>query len=100
MDIIIIPFLKVISTALSFFQICLIGYVILSLLEVFGVVNRYSRLTYGIHTFLFRLIEPPLGLIRRFVPRMGNFDFSPMLLYFFIAFLQEVIFRILVKFPS
>jgi len=100
MDIILYPLLKVISTALSFFQTCVFIYVLLSMLETFGLVNKYSRFVYGIHMFLFRIVDPFLSLIRRFLPKFGNIDLSPMILIFGLYFIQEVIVRILIKFPA
>ena len=39
--------------------------------------------------FLHQVTDPLLGRIRRFVPVMGGFDLSPMVLIFAIIFLQS-----------
>ena len=41
--------------------------------------------------FLHQVTDPLLGRIRRFVPVMGGFDLSPMVLIFAIIFLQSVL---------
>lgn len=39
--------------------------------------------------FLHEITEPPLRYIRRFLPPLGGFDFSPMILVLLIIFLQS-----------
>ncbi len=39
--------------------------------------------------FLYRVTEPPLGFIRRYLPVMGGIDFSPMILIMAVIFLQS-----------
>lgn len=39
--------------------------------------------------FLYEITEPPLRYIRRFLPPLGGFDFSPMILVLLIIFLQS-----------
>lgn len=98
MDVIIIPLLKVINMALNLYRWAVIIYVIISLLEQFNVINRYNQLVYNIHTVLFRLVEPVLVIIRRFVPSLGAIDISPIILILGIAFLQMVIDMLIPKF--
>ena len=45
--------------------------------------------------FLYRMTEPILEPIRRFLPRMG-IDFSPIIAFLFIIFLQSFLVRTLV----
>lgn len=98
MDVIIIPLLKVINMALNLYHWAVIIYVIISLLEQFNVINRYNQLVYNIHTVLFRLVEPALVIIRRFVPSLGAIDISPIILILGIAFLEMVIDMLTLKF--
>lgn len=39
--------------------------------------------------FLYEITEPPLRIIRRYLPVMGGFDFAPLLLILAIIFLQS-----------
>jgi YggT family protein len=41
--------------------------------------------------FLYRITEPALGRIRRFLPNMGGVDLSPIVLILLIIFVQEVL---------
>ena len=41
--------------------------------------------------FLHQVTDPVLNRIRRFLPAMGGFDLSPMVLIFAIIFLQSVL---------
>jgi YggT family protein len=100
MDIILVPLLKVVLAIFSLFQTLLFVYIILGWLESFNVVNKYNQLVYMIHNFLFRIIEPVLLPIRRFLPDMGGLDLSPIIVLFAIYFLQGMIERILYRFPS
>lgn len=100
MDIIFVPLLTVIIKIIDLYQFLLIIYVIMGWLEAFNVLNRYNRLVYSIHTVLFRLIEPVLSPIRRFLPDLGGVDFSPLVLIFGAYFIQGVLIKIVHKFPA
>jgi YggT family protein len=100
MDILFVPLFTVLIKIVDLYQFFLIIYVVLGWLEVFNVVNRYNRFVYGIHTILFRLIEPVLTPIRRFLPDMGGIDFSPLVLIFGLYFIQGVLEKIVHKFPA
>lgn len=100
MDIIFVPLLTVIIKIIDLYQFLLIIYVIMGWLEAFNVLNRYNRLVYSIHTVLFRLIEPVLSPIRRFLPDLGGVDFSPLVLIFVIYFIQGVLLKIVHRFPA
>ncbi len=100
MDILFVPLFTVLIKIVDLYQFLLIIYVILGWLEVFNVINRYNRFVYSLHTILFRLIEPALTPIRRFLPDMGGIDFSPLVLIFGLYFIQGVLEKIVHKFPA
>ncbi len=54
-------------------------------------VNPYNQFV----RFLYRITEPPLALIRRFLPPFGGLDLSPIVLIFAIIFLDRFIVPIL-----
>ncbi len=89
--IIIAPLLYVFDAILDLIRYFLLAYVILSWLEAFDIVNRYNKVVYGIHNFLFRILEPILGRIRNFLPDLGGIDLSPIVLIFVIMFFQVFI---------
>lgn len=100
MDIVFIPLLTVLVKAIDLYQFLLLVYVIMGWLEVFNILNRYNRAVYSVHTVLFRLIEPALSPIRRFLPDWGGVDFSPLVLIFALYFVQMVLGQIIHKFPA
>jgi YggT family protein len=100
MDILFVPLLAVLAQAINLYKMFLFAFVILSWLEAFGVINSYNRFVYSLNTFLFRIIEPVLSPIRRFVPSIGGFDLSPIILLFILHFIQGVLVQIISKFPS
>jgi YggT family protein len=99
MDVIFIPLLNVGLKIIGLYQFLVIVYVILGWLESLNILNRYNQVVYTIHTFLFKVIEPVLVHIRKFTPNFGSVDISPIILFFIIYFIQEVITKILHKFP-
>jgi YggT family protein len=67
----------------------LIVQAILSWLLVFGVVNRYNRVVSTIGDITYRLTEPALRPIRRFVPNVGGLDLSFLILVLLIYFIRN-----------
>jgi len=99
MDIIFVPLLRLLISVINFYVFGLFVYVIMSLLEQFGIINRYNQFVYLVHTFLFRIYEPVLGRIRVFMPQLGGLDLSPMVLMFLLYFVQDILGRLLMRFP-
>jgi YggT family protein len=95
--IILIPLLQVFDSILDLIRFLLISYVILGWLEAFDIVNRHNRLVYGIHNFLFRVLEPLLSPIRRLIPELGGIDLSAIALVFAIIFLKGIIFQFIAQ---
>ncbi len=99
MDIILIPLIQVIMWALDAYWWAIVIYIIIGWLEQFNVINRYNNFVYGLHTFLFRGVEPALHPIRRILPNLGGVDLSPMALILAIWCVSEILGRIVRKFP-
>ncbi len=97
MDIILIPFLAVLSTIIGIYVWIVIASVIVSWLVNFHVINSTNNFVRMIIDFLFRATEPVLKKIRHFLPIMGGFDLSPLVLILFLWFLQAVIGRLMLK---
>ena len=53
---------------------------LVSLLASFGVLDTRNRIVWTIGDFLFRLTDPALRPIRRFLPNLGGIDISPIIL--------------------
>ncbi len=100
MDILFVPALRLLITVLNLYTMAVFIYVIVSLLEQFGVINRYHQVVYFIHTVLFRLCEPFLARIRVLMPALSGIDLSPMVLILLLYFAQDILMRLLTKFPA
>ncbi|MGU3495981.1 YggT family protein [Xanthobacteraceae bacterium A53D] len=83
--------LDVILIVLQLYIWVLIINAVLSWLVAFNVVNPYNQVVRTISEIVFRLTEPLLAPIRRFLPSFGGLDLSPMVLILLIIFLQQVI---------
>ncbi len=62
--------------------------VVMSWLVHFNIINTGSRLVYMLGDFLYRITEPLLAPIRRFLPFMGGLDISPVVLILLLWTLQ------------
>jgi len=89
--IILDPLLRVLVIAIDLYIWAVIISAILSWLVHFGVVNTRNQLVSMIGEFLWRLTEPALRPIRRYVPRFGGVDISPVVLILALLFVQMVI---------
>ena len=61
---------------------------ILSWLVAFNILNTQNRFVYSVLELSYKLTEPMLIKIRRFLPNLGSLDISPILLLVLIWFLQ------------
>ena len=73
---------------LKLYSYVVIGYVILSWLVGFNIINTSNRFVYSILQFGYRFTEPALSRIRRFLPNLGAFDISPIILLLLIWFVE------------
>ena len=69
----------------------LIASVVISWLVAFKVVNTSNRFVYQVGDFLYRITEPALRPIRRFVPSIGGIDISPVLLILLLFFVRNLL---------
>jgi YggT family protein len=67
------------STLIYIYVLLILVYIVVNLLFAAGLRPPYSRTTDRLLGFLRDVVEPYLRLFRRFAPRLGGLDFSPML---------------------
>ena len=65
-----------------------IANVIVSWLIAFNVLNTQNRFVFAILEFSYKLTEPFLNKIRRFLPNLGSLDISPIILLLLIWFIE------------
>jgi len=90
------PLLRVLIIAIDLYIWAVIISAILTWLVHFGVVNTRNQFVSMIGEFLWRITEPALRRIRRFIPNLGGIDISPVVLILLLIFIQMVIGNILV----
>ena len=95
--IILEPLIHVTIIAIDLYIWVVIISAILSWLIAFNVVNTSNRFVYTVSDFLWRLTEPALRPIRRFMPNLGGVDISPIILILILFFAQRVLGNILVQ---
>ena len=73
---------------LKFYSYIVITNVIISWLVAFNVLNTQNRFVYSVLELTYRLTEPFLNKIRRFLPNLGTLDISPVVLLLLIWFIE------------
>ena len=84
--------LEVVVMALELYKWVMLAMIVMSWLISFNIVNTRNQVVDGIWRVLLVLTEPVLKPIRRLLPRM-QIDLSPIILFFAIYILQQVIQR-------
>ena len=67
---------------------------ILSWLVAFNILNTQNRFVSSVLDTTYKLTDPALNKIRRFIPTFGSIDISPVILILFLMFLRNIIFEI------
>jgi YggT family protein len=83
--------IQTIVMALDLYWWIIIASAIFSWLYAFNVVNSKNQFVGSIGNMLYRLTEPALRPIRRFMPDLGGVDISPIILLLILFFLRQFI---------
>jgi YggT family protein len=67
---------------------------ILSWLIAFNILNTQNRFVSSVLDATYKLTDPALNKIRRFIPIFGSIDISPIVLILLLMFLRNIIFEI------
>ena len=73
---------------LKIYSYVVIANVIISWLIAFNILNTSNRFVYSVLDFTYRLTDPILNKIRRYLPNLGAFDISPIILLLLIWFIE------------
>jgi len=68
-----------------------------SWLVAFNVINTSNRFVYSVLEISHKLTNPPLKIIRSFMPNLGTVDISPIVLILALVFLRNFINEIFYK---
>ena len=67
---------------------------LLSWLVAFNILNTQNRFVFSVLDTTYKLTDPILNKIRRFVPTFGAVDISPIILILGLMFLRNLVFEI------
>ena len=73
---------------LKLYSYVVVANVVISWLIAFNVLNTGNRFVYAILELTYRLTDPILVKIRRFLPNLGSLDISPIILLLLIWFIE------------
>ncbi len=73
---------------LKLYSYVVIANVIISWLIAFNILNTQNRFVYSILELTYRLTDPILNKIRRFLPNLGTLDISPIILLLLMWFIE------------
>ena len=76
---------------IGLYILLIVASAILSWLVAFNVVNSHNNVVRQIGSFLYRITEPALAPIRRFMPDLGGIDISPIVLIFALILLRDIV---------
>jgi len=66
---------------------------VVSWLVAFNVLNTSNRFVYSMLDVSYKLTNPPLNFVRRFLPNIGSIDISPVVLILALMFLRNLVFE-------
>jgi YggT family protein len=67
---------------------------LLSWLVAFNILNTQNRFVFSVLDTTYKLTDPVLNKIRRFIPTFGSIDISPIILILALIFLRNLVFEI------
>jgi uncharacterized protein YggT (Ycf19 family) len=80
-----------ISAIFLVYTLLIIAYILSSMYFAFGGRVPYSRWSSAVLGFLRDVCEPYLGFFRRFIPRLGPLDLSPIVAIFVLNIARSII---------
>ena len=85
--------ISLLATVIQIYIYILIASAVLSWLIAFNVVNMRNQFVATLAEALWRLTEPALRPIRRFMPNLGGLDLSPVVLILLLILAQNLLFE-------
>jgi YggT family protein len=82
------------DTVITIYLWVIIINALLSWLVAFNILNTQNRFVFSVLDTTYKLTDPVLNKIRRFVPTFGSIDISPIILILGLMFLRNLVFEI------
>ena len=76
---------------INLYQFVLLIYIIGTWLVNFNIINVSNRFVYNVMNGMYRLCEPSLKLVRKYIPSFGGIDISPIIVYLGLWFFKSLI---------
>ncbi len=92
------PFIDLIIAILNLYGWVLICWIIISFLISFEIINRYNPIVSKVSEALYKMTEPVLRRIRRYMPDLGPIDISPIIVFLAIRFISNLLYTYLYKY--
>jgi len=86
-----VELIQFIASIISLYIWLVIISAIMSWLVAFNVINMHNQIVSMIGGFLYRITEPAMRPIRRFMPDLGGIDISPVILILGLIFVRDVV---------
>ena len=83
--------INLIDDIIYLYSLVLIINIVLSWLAAFNVINMSNRFVYSALDVTYKLTDPLLNPIRRFLPNIAGLDFSPIILFLIFGFLRNLL---------
>ncbi len=72
----------------------IIANAVLSWLVAFNILNTQNRFVFSVLDATYKLTDPALNKIRRFIPNLGSIDISPLILILILMFIRNLVFEV------
>ena len=86
--------INLIERIIDLYVFVLIINAILSWLVAFNILNTQNRFVFAVLDATYKMTDPALNKIRRFIPTFGSIDVSPVILILALMFLRNLLFEI------
>ena len=83
--------LGLIIQLINLYQFILIVYIIATWLLNFNIINASNRLVFTLMDAMYRLCEPSLNIVRKYLPSFGSLDLSPIIVYLGLWFIKSLL---------
>ena len=85
------PLFWLIDEIIDLYKIVLIIYIIATWLINFNVINTSNQFVCCAMNFLYKLCEPSLRLVKKYIPNFGNIDISPIIVFILLTFFKKIL---------
>ncbi len=86
-----ISLLGLLVQIINLFQFILLVYIVATWLTNFNIINTSNRFVYILMDAMYRLCEPSLNLVRKYLPTFGSIDLSPIIVYLGLWFIKSLL---------